>query len=506
VSIAIVIPTVGRPALDRLFASLEHALRSARDEDRRAIEHVVLVDDRPRGERNVRTLASPPSPARSSLVSGSANGPAAARNAGWRALRSTWVVFLDDDVLVEESWVGALVADLARCGPDVAGCQGVIAVPLPGHRRPTDWERDVAGLQRARWATADMAYRRSALVALGGFDERFPRAYREDADLALRALRSGHRLVRGQRSVRHPPGPARVLTSVRRQAGNADDVLMDALHGPRWRELAGAPRGCLRANVARAALLGAALVASAARRPRAAALAGLGWAGATAAFAAQRIAPGPRTAAEVATMALTSALIPPAAVAHRLRGQTGLRRALRASGGPVPRAVLLDRDGTLVVDVPYNGDPAQVAPVAGAAEALERLRSAGCRLAVISNQSGLGRGLLTADRVAAVNARVDELLGPLGPFVICPHAPEAACDCRKPAPGLVLRAAARLGVAPRDCAVVGDIGADVEAAAAAGARGVLVPNAATLPGEIARAPEVARDLPAAVDLLLGGRA
>jgi histidinol phosphatase-like enzyme len=105
-----------------------------------------------------------------------------------------------------------------------------------------------------------------------------------------------------------------------------------------------------------------------------------------------------------------------------------------------------------------------------------------------------------------VNSRVDELLGPLGPFVICPHAPGAGCTCRKPAPGLVLRAAALLGVAPQHCAVVGDIGADVEAAAAAGARGVLVPTAATLPAEVEAAPEVASDLGAAVDLLLGSRA
>jgi histidinol-phosphate phosphatase family protein len=167
--------------------------------------------------------------------------------------------------------------------------------------------------------------------------------------------------------------------------------------------------------------------------------------------------------------------------------------------------VLLDRDGTLIADVPYNGDPERVVPLPGAGEALGRLRSAGVRLAVVSNQSGLGRGLLTADRVTAVNQRVDELLGPVGPFVICPHAPAAGCGCRKPAPGLVLRAAARLGVAPRHCAVVGDIGADVEAAVAAGARGVLVPTPVTLPAEIERATEVARDLGAAVDLLLEAR-
>jgi histidinol-phosphate phosphatase family protein len=168
-------------------------------------------------------------------------------------------------------------------------------------------------------------------------------------------------------------------------------------------------------------------------------------------------------------------------------------------------AVLLDRDGTLIADVPYNGDPARVQPLPGAREALARLRAAGVPTAVISNQSGIARGRLTHAQVAAVNRRVEELLGPLGPVEYCPHAPADRCGCRKPAPGLVLRAAARLGVDPRACAVIGDIGADVEAAAAAGARGVLVPTPRTRAAEVAAAPERAPDLLAAVELLLEGR-
>jgi D-glycero-D-manno-heptose 1,7-bisphosphate phosphatase len=86
---------------------------------------------------------------------------------------------------------------------------------------------------------------------------------------------------------------------------------------------------------------------------------------------------------------------------------------------------------------------------------------------------------------------------------VCPHDPDAGCGCRKPRPGLVLEAASRLGVAPDRCAVVGDIASDVRAAAAAGARGVLVPNERTRPEEIVTAPEVASDLGEAVDLLMG---
>lgn len=168
-------------------------------------------------------------------------------------------------------------------------------------------------------------------------------------------------------------------------------------------------------------------------------------------------------------------------------------------------AVLVDRDGTLVIDVPYNGDPALVRPVPGAREALGRLREAGLPVAVITNQSGVARGLLSSSQVDAVNRRVDELLGPFAGFWVCPHGPAEGCSCRKPLAGLVLSAATALGVAPEACAVVGDIGADVEAGLAAGARPVLVPTPVTRPEELSAAPTVAPDLAAAVDAILAWR-
>ncbi|MEU2170328.1 HAD-IIIA family hydrolase, partial [Micromonospora chersina] len=138
-------------------------------------------------------------------------------------------------------------------------------------------------------------------------------------------------------------------------------------------------------------------------------------------------------------------------------------------------AVLLDRDGTLVEDVPYNGDPEKVRPLPGARDALDRLRAAGLRLAVVSNQSGLARGIFTADDLRRVNARVEELLGPFDSWQICPHGEPDGCACRKPAPGLVHAAARALGTTPTRCVLVGDIGADMAAAAAAGAAGLRVP-------------------------------
>ncbi len=139
-----------------------------------------------------------------------------------------------------------------------------------------------------------------------------------------------------------------------------------------------------------------------------------------------------------------------------------------------PRAVLFDRDDTLVDDVPYNGDPALVRPRPGAREALQTLRAAGLLTAVVTNQSGVARGLLTMEQVNQVNARIEHLLGPLGPWCICPHGPYDGCGCRKPEPGLILNAAAQLGVSPSDCVVLGDRPKDMEAALNAGARGILV--------------------------------
>jgi histidinol-phosphate phosphatase family protein len=165
--------------------------------------------------------------------------------------------------------------------------------------------------------------------------------------------------------------------------------------------------------------------------------------------------------------------------------------------------VLFDRDGTLIEDVPYNGEPSEVRPVRGAYAALSRLRAAGVALGIVSNQSGIGLGKITADQVAAVHARVVELLGPFDTIEFCPHAPGEGCGCRKPAPGLINRAAANLGLRPHDCVVIGDIGADIEAARAAGASAVLVPTALTEQAEIAAAECVAGSLSEAVDRVLG---
>ncbi|GAB2859717.1 hypothetical protein GCM10027074_28540 [Streptomyces deserti] len=168
------------------------------------------------------------------------------------------------------------------------------------------------------------------------------------------------------------------------------------------------------------------------------------------------------------------------------------------------KAVLFDRDGTLVHDVPYNADPDRVRPVEGAREAVGMLREHGIRTGVVTNQSGVARGLLTDADVRRVNHRVDELLGPFDVFAICPHGPDDGCHCRKPQPGMVLWAAGRICTHPADVVVIGDIGADVEAARRAGAHGILVPNDKTRPEETASADHVAPNLLTAVRAVLNG--
>jgi D-glycero-D-manno-heptose 1,7-bisphosphate phosphatase len=186
-----------------------------------------------------------------------------------------------------------------------------------------------------------------------------------------------------------------------------------------------------------------------------------------------------------------------------------LRQGPAGDGSRPPRpsldAVLFDRDGTLIVDVPYNGDPTRVEPMPGAERAVERLRSAGLPMAVISNQSGVGRGLIDSAQVEAVNRRTRELLG-VDTWLWCPHGPKDGCGCRKPAPGMVLRAAERLGVRPDRCVVIGDVAADVQAAQAAGAAAVIVPTPRTEAEDIRMAPRRAHSIEAAVERLLAGEA
>lgn len=305
-AVTVVIPTLGRPSLSELLGALRGS----------GLE-ILVVDD--------RRDAGAPLDVDAKVLTGRAAGPGAARNIGWQAAATEWVVFLDDDVVPDPGWAQRLAADLVTAGEHVGGVQGNLRVPPPAGRRPTDWERVTAGLADGRWLTADMAYRRAALQAVGGFDERLPRAFREDAELAYRVRRAGWALRRGGRTVTHPVRPESRWVSLRTQRGNADDALLRRIHGRRWRTRLEIPAGRRPRHVAVTAAAALAVAAAVTGHRRTAALAAAAWLAGTAEFAAARIRPGPRDRDEVTTMLLTSVLIPPLAVAHWCRGRLGAR-------------------------------------------------------------------------------------------------------------------------------------------------------------------------------------
>jgi D-glycero-D-manno-heptose 1,7-bisphosphate phosphatase len=180
------------------------------------------------------------------------------------------------------------------------------------------------------------------------------------------------------------------------------------------------------------------------------------------------------------------------------------------------RAVFLDKDGTLIVDVPYNVDPDRMRLTDGAITGLQALHRAGYLLIVVSNQSGVARGLFPEAALRAVEARLRELLDhaglPLAGFYACPHHPDGsvaayavACGCRKPAIGLIERAAREHRVDLTQSWMIGDILHDVEAGRRAGCRTILldVGNETEWRVTPARVPEgIAPNLQVAAQIIL----
>lgn len=151
------------------------------------------------------------------------------------------------------------------------------------------------------------------------------------------------------------------------------------------------------------------------------------------------------------------------------------------------KAIFLDKDGTLVEDVPYNINPDLVVLTPGAAEGLRLLQKAGYELIVITNQSGIARGFFPETAIESVETCLQQRLAEIGVFLkgfyYCPHHPDGvvptyaiACDCRKPRPGLLKRAAKEHGICLEQSWFIGDILNDVEAGRTAGCRTVLIDN------------------------------
>ncbi|MDB5933710.1 MAG: family hydrolase [Massilia sp.] len=178
-------------------------------------------------------------------------------------------------------------------------------------------------------------------------------------------------------------------------------------------------------------------------------------------------------------------------------------------------AIFLDKDGTLIDDIPYNVAPHRMTLCDGAGPALRLLSARGYRLFVVSNQDGIGNGRFTEATMVVVGARLSQLLATehlvLAGFYYCPHHPRAAlaryactCNCRKPAPGMLLRAARQHGIDLAASWMIGDILHDVEAGNRAGCRSVLLDKGHEtewLAGPQRTPTHTARDLPHAAQLI-----
>ena len=251
---AVVVPTIGRPSLAVLLASLAAAgaPRPARSSSRttgRVADAPLDVSAYP-GARVVRS---------------GGRGPAAARNTAWRATSAPWVVTLDDDVVLPDGWSRELAGDLAGVRAGRRGRRRAASSSrCPRTVRPTDWERSTAGLERARWATADMAFAAAPWRRSAGSTSASPAPTARTPTSPPRLRAAGRRLVQGDRHVLHPVRPAGRWVSVRVQRGNADDALMRAVHGRDWRGRAGVRAGPVAAGTL--ATVGAGLRRG--RRPR----------------------------------------------------------------------------------------------------------------------------------------------------------------------------------------------------------------------------------------------
>jgi glycosyltransferase involved in cell wall biosynthesis len=330
--ISVVIPTYRRPAL--LARCLAAVL--AQDIGSEAYE-VIVVDDEPAEatrrivERFATMATAAPAlvpagaaadePSRCNagariryVSTGDAHGPAAARNAGWRAAAGNVVAFTDDDCIPAPGWLRAGVAALTD---GVSGADGRVIVPMPDS--PTDAEHNLAGLERSRFLTANCFYRRCAIEERDGFDERFRLPWREDSDLYFALLERGHRFVRAPGAiVVHPVRSPAWGSSLGEQRKSMYNALLYRKHPALYRaRVQGRPPLRYYGTVA---VFAFAVWSLARRRRRSAAAGSIAWGVATLEFAGERLRRTSRRPSHVAEMLLTSALIPFLSVYWRLRG------------------------------------------------------------------------------------------------------------------------------------------------------------------------------------------
>jgi glycosyltransferase involved in cell wall biosynthesis len=314
IEVSVVVPTSNRPQLlDRCLAGLVTQVFGTTSYE------IVIADDEAsestrRQVEEWRSRFLQTGPAIHYLPVCDSRGPAAARNAGWRFARGGVIAFTDDDCIPEPEW---LVAGVRAIREGATGVSGRVVVPLP--EDPTDYERNAAGLATAEFVTANSFYLRSALEAVGGFDERFAMAWREDSDLWLTFMGRGETLVSAEDAVViHPLRPAPWGVSLSQQRKSQYNALLYKKHPQLYRQRVqpGPPRDYY-------AIVGSivgCLLGLGFRRPGVMVASFMVWARLTGAFIARRLHGTSRRPAHVAEVLVTSALIPPLAVYWRLRG------------------------------------------------------------------------------------------------------------------------------------------------------------------------------------------
>lgn len=326
IAASVVVPTYQRPdLLDRCLAAL-----AVQDFPIDRYE-IIVVDDAASAE-TARQVArwqrnSPASIRYLPMCEVARHGPAAARNCGWRGACGAIVAFTDDDCIPDLGWLraGATAlegAELCASSSLLAGGWGRTLVPIP--LDPTDYERDAAGLERAEAITANAFYRRDALEAVGGFDERFRAAWREDSDLFFSLLERGACVVPIPAAiVVHPVRAARWGVCLGQQRKSRYNALLYKKHPRPYRQrIQSAPPWGYYATVA-AGLLA---VLGLARGDRRLALGAIcSWAWQTGRFCSRRLAGTRHTTRHIAEMLVTSALIPPLSIYWRLHGAIEFR-------------------------------------------------------------------------------------------------------------------------------------------------------------------------------------
>lgn len=310
--ISVVIPTYRRPELlDRCLAALFSQTMN------RSHYEIVVVDDGPSEEtRHVaRRWSTRSGPRVRYLPNEGRHGPAAARNTGWQAGYGEIIAFTDDDCIPARDWLAIGSAPFEDSTVD--GVSGRIVVPIPNV--PTDYEHTVAGLEHGPFATANCLYRRTALASVGGFDERFTVAWREDTDLEFALRHQGCRLIlRSAAIVVHPVRPAAWGVSLTLQRNNVFNALLYKKHPVLYRWfIQQAPPWRYYATLFFLAAAGVAWMAGSHGMARVSLAI---WLGFTAEFCRRRLAKTSRRLEHVAEMVVTSVLIPPMAVFWRLRG------------------------------------------------------------------------------------------------------------------------------------------------------------------------------------------